>query len=135
MNKWVKSLALAALVPLCFVVGLYAGPRAVQLYRAWFPPPQFVQGDYASIYARAGKPVVMYATTTCPYCAKARSLFAERGVTYVEYQIDKSKEHDEAFKRLGLPGVPVLFIGDRRIDGYREAAIVEALARLPRGRT
>lgn len=133
MQRSLKTLLLYALVPLCFVTGLYAGPHAGRLYRSWFPPPQFIEGDYADLYAKAGKPVVLYATATCPYCAKVRTLFAQRGIDYVEYRIDESKEHDEAFRRLGAPGVPVLFIGSRRIDGFRERAIIESLEDIKRG--
>lgn len=132
MPKPLKTLLALALIPLCFTVGLAAGPHAGRLYRDWFPPPQYIEGDYSALYAQDGKPVVMYATSTCPYCAKVRALFAAQGVDYTEYQIDKSKEHDAAFKRLGAPGVPVLFIGERRIDGFREAAIVEALDSIDR---
>lgn len=127
MPKLLKNLLVYALIPLCFVLGLYVGPHAGRLYQEWFPPPQYVEGDYAALYAKAGKPVVMYATSTCPYCAKVRKLFADRGVQYVEYQIDKSKEHAADFKQVGVPYVPVLFIGERRIDGFREKAIIEAL--------
>lgn len=132
MPRSLKTLLLYTLIPLCFVVGLYAGPHAGRLYNTWFPPPQFVEGDYAGLYASAGKPVVLYATGTCQYCAKVRALFAQRGVDYVEYRIDESKEHEEAFRRIGAPGVPVLFIGQRRIDGFRERVIIEALEEIGR---
>jgi len=36
--------------------------------------------------------VKMYATSWCPYCAKARAYFARRNIAYVEVDIEKSKE-------------------------------------------
>jgi glutaredoxin len=128
MPKLLKTGLTLALIPLCFVLGLYAGPHAARLYREWFPPPQYQTGDFAALYAKAGQSVVMYSTSTCPYCAKVRKLFAEKGVRYTEYQIDTSQPAAAEFEKLDAPGVPVLFIGERRIDGYREKAIVEALA-------
>lgn len=127
MPKLLKTGLALALIPLCFFLGLWFGPKAASLYRAWFPPPQYQSGDYSALYARAGRQVVMYSTTTCPYCAKVREMFAEKKVVYVEYQIDKSKAAAEEFKRLEAPGVPILFIGERRIDGFRKPAIVDAL--------
>ena len=130
MPKLLKTLLPWLLVPAFFVIGLQVGPRLAGWYHATFPPPAYTTGDHAALYAQAGKPVVLYATSTCPYCAKVRKLFAERHVAYTEYQIDKSADANRDFlARKGI-GVPLLYIGDRRIDGFREAAIVDALAAL-----
>ncbi len=132
MPKMLKILSMLLLLPACFVLGLHAGPKVATTYRTWFPPPQYTTGDHAALYRKAGQPVVMYATTTCPYCAKARALFAARGVAYIEYQIDASKAANDDFIARGGRGVPLLYIGDRRIQGFREAAIVDALAAMRR---
>lgn len=124
-----KSLPLL-LIPAFFLVGLYAGPRLIGTYRTVFPPAQYTTGDHTALYAKTGHPVVMYATTTCPYCAKARALFAEQGVAYTEYQIDKSEAANAEFTAKGGIGVPLLYIGERRVDGFREATIRDALASL-----
>lgn len=130
MPKILKTLLPWLLVPTFFVVGLQIGPRVVGWYHAAFPPPDYTTGNHAALYAKAGKPVVLFATSTCPYCAKVRKLFAERHVAYTEHQIDKSADANREFlARKGI-GVPLLYIGDRRIDGFREAAIVNALAAL-----
>lgn len=128
MPKALERILQVLLIPAFFAIGLYAGPHAAKAYRTWFPPPQYTTGDHAALYRRAGNEVVMYATSTCPYCAKARKLFAARGVRYTEYQIDKSEDANRDFIAQGGRAVPLLYIGDRRIEGFREQAIVEALA-------
>ena len=128
MSKVLRIVLQCLLIPAFFATGLYAGPRLAQAYRTWFPPPQYTTGDHAELYRRAGNPVVMYATSTCPYCAKARKLLAERGVRYTEYLIDKSAPAQRDFVSKGGESVPLLYIGDRRIEGFREQAIVDALA-------
>ena len=128
MPKALKLVLQILLIPACFAIGLYGGPRLAQTYHAWFPPPQYTTGDHAALYRRAGNEVVMYATATCPYCAKARKLFAARGVRYTEYLIDKSEQANRDFIGQGGRAVPLLYIGERRIEGFREQAIVEALA-------
>lgn len=133
MPKILKTLLPWLLVPVFFVVGLQIGPRVATWYHTTFPPPAYTTGDHAALYAKAGTPVVLYATSTCPYCAKVRKLFTARGVRYTEYQIDTDAGANREFlARKGI-GVPLLYIGDRRIDGYREDAILDALAAIGEG--
>ena len=130
MHKWMKRLVALLLIPACFAVGLYAGPRVSALYHDMFPPPEYAVGDHRELYEKSGNPIVMYSTSTCPYCAKSRELFASKGVKFTEYQIDKSKAANAEFIAKGGLGVPLLYIGERRIDGFREAAIREALVQV-----
>jgi glutaredoxin len=116
------------MVPAVFMIGLHIGPRLSNWYHTAFPLPAYTTGDHAELYAKAGTAVVLYATSTCPYCAKARDLFAARSVRYTEYQIDKSEQAKKEFLALQGAGVPLLYIGDRRIEGYLEPVILDALA-------
>jgi glutaredoxin len=127
MPKVLKTILAIALIPLCFVGGLYAGPFATSMYYKAFPKPEYKSGDFSALYQKAGHEVVMYSTTGCPYCEKVRKLFAEKGVKYTEYQIDKSKEALAEFKQRGGQFVPLLYIGEREIAGFREEAIREAV--------
>ena len=45
--------------------------------------------------------VTMYATQTCGYCAKARTYFAEHGVSYEERDIEKSEQAAAEWKAKG----------------------------------
>jgi glutaredoxin/uncharacterized protein YneF (UPF0154 family) len=130
MPKIVKTLLALLLIPLCFVVGLYGGPYASSLYQTIFPEPEYNTGNFREMYQRSGTEIVMYSSSTCPYCAKARELFTARGVSFTEYQIDTSKTAAVEFERLGGEYVPVIFIGERRIGGFREQAIRDALAEI-----
>ncbi len=127
MPKLIRKLLPLLLIPAFFAFGLYLGPKLTSAYRTAFPPAEYVTGDHAALYAKAGNKVVMYATTTCPYCTKVRELLAAEGVKYTEYQIDKSEAANAEFIAKGGVGVPLLYIGERRIDGFREPAIREAL--------
>lgn len=89
-----------------------AGARAESL-----PPPQ---------------PVVMYATAWCPYCAKARAYFGRNGIAYTEHDIEKFPAAHAEFKRLGGRGVPLIFVGRERIDGFNELAFEFALQKAAR---
>lgn len=65
--------------------------------------------------------VVMYATSWCPYCEQARNYFREQGIPYVEYDIEKNEEARRAYKAFGGRGIPVIFVGKRRMNGFSVA--------------
>jgi glutaredoxin len=82
--------------------------------------------------AQATGPVVMYATSWCPYCAKARAHFARKGIAYVEHDIEKSAAANAEFKRLGGRGVPLILVGTEKMRGYSEQGLDALLARASR---
>lgn len=124
-----KKIALnVGLIAVCLGVGLWAGPMAKVGYDRLFPAPAYTQGDYANLYRQAGKNIVMFSTSTCPHCSDARALLQREGVAYRDFLIDGLPEAKRQFDALGGTGVPLLFIGDRRILGYRESVIRESLA-------
>ena len=71
--------------------------------------------------------VKMYATSWCPYCAKARAYFARRGIAYVEIDIEKSREGRVEYDRLGARGIPVILVGQQRMNGFSEARLSQLL--------
>jgi glutaredoxin len=92
-----------------------------------FPPNAFTEGDFSAVYRDAGKPVVLFATSTCPYCSQTRELLARAHVDFKEWTTDKSEQAREKFAALGGDAVPLLFVGHRRIVGYDEGAIRQSL--------
>lgn len=62
--------------------------------------------------------VVMYATSWCPYCKKARNYFRDNGIAYTEYDIEKDAHAKQMYDRFGGRGVPVIFVGQKRMDGF-----------------
>ena len=76
--------------------------------------------------------VVMVSTSTCPYCALARAYLDQAKVEYRDFVIDQSADAQQQFQALGGGKVPLLFIGNRRIVGYREDTIRDSLALIRR---
>lgn len=66
--------------------------------------------------------VVMYATSWCPYCQQARNHFRQQGIPYVEYDIEKDAAARRDYNAFGGRGVPVIFVGKRRLNGFSVAA-------------
>jgi glutaredoxin len=77
----------------------------------------------------ANPPVVMYATSWCSHCAKARDYFARAGIAYVEHDVEKSAGANAEFKRLGGRGVPLIVVGREKMSGFSEQAFEHLMAR------
>jgi len=70
--------------------------------------------------------VLMYATTWCPYCARARALLAQKQVTFTEIDIDAAPEQKAVMiEKSGRRTVPQIFIGDRSIGGCDDLYALE----------
>lgn len=77
-------------------------------------------------YQRKNKPrpkeVVMYSATWCGVCKKAKKYFASQNISYTDYDIETSAKGKADFQSLGASSVPVLFIGQVRMNGFRQSA-------------
>ncbi|MGY6589069.1 MAG: glutaredoxin 3 [Wenzhouxiangella sp.] len=64
-------------------------------------------------------PIVMYATTSCPFCVAARRLLRERDLTWTEVSVDIDPDkRAEMMSRSGRHTVPQIFIGDTHVGGF-----------------
>jgi mycoredoxin len=125
---FLRRLSEAGLLVMMVAIGFWAGPRARDLYSCIFPEPTYTVGDYSAIYAEGGKSVVIFTSSTCPFCKQARALLSGERIDYRDYVIDQSSDSKLKYESLGVNGVPVLFIGGRRIIGYDEKSIRDSLA-------
>lgn len=66
------------------------------------------------------KRVIMYSTSWCGYCKKAREYFRQSGVRYVEYDIEESLRAREQYDALGGKGVPLIVVGRMKMNGFSE---------------
>jgi glutaredoxin len=75
--------------------------------------------------------VIMYMTSWCPYCVKAREYFRSLNVSLIEYNIerDKSKRDEMLGKSGGSIGVPLVDIEGIIIRGYNPDAFRAAIER------
>ncbi|PNS09833.1 glutaredoxin family protein [Solilutibacter silvestris] len=124
----IKKMLLNGLVmAACLAAGLWLGPLARVAYERAFPLPLYITGDYSDVYSKSNAQVVIFSTSTCPHCRDAKRLLGALGVTYRDFVIDQDSDAKGRFKVLNGDGVPLLFIGDRRILGFREGVIRDAL--------
>ena len=75
--------------------------------------------------------VVMYTTDWCPYCARARSLLASKGIAVEEIDIEAVEgARNEMEARSGCSSVPQIFIGEQHVGGCDELHALELAGRL-----
>lgn len=80
-----------------------------------------VKSKVSVVKAVASKPsVILYSTTRCGYCKKAKAFMDQNDINYREYFIDKSSVALSEHKELGGRGVPLLVMGGRTLQGFTE---------------
>ena len=76
---------------------------------------------YKNSTINIGKKVIIYTTNWCGYCKKAKKYFKEKGISYTEMDIERSKKAKIQFEKLGGKGVPVILVGNKSMSGFSEA--------------
>ncbi len=73
--------------------------------------------------------VVLFVTSWCHYCRLTSTYLRDKGVTFVEKDIEADRQAlTDYFNAGGGGGVPMVVIGETAIMGYDTAAIDRALA-------
>lgn len=110
------------------VAGLGAGYCAAMAPR-WLTPV-YQQGNYAAYYPDPATRVVLYGTAWCNYCKETRTYLKEKGISYIDLDVEKSPAAASQFKQLGGTGYPLVLIGDRKFQGFHPEEFAAALQRL-----
>ncbi len=77
--------------------------------------------------------VKIYALSTCPWCKKTKQLMEEQGVNYEAVDVDllEGEEQKEAIEQVdkiaSKRSFPIILVGEKVIQGYKEDEIREAL--------
>jgi len=73
-----------------------------------------------------GAAVVMYTTSWCPYCSRARQLFETKGVPFTEIDVDAVEgAREEMQRRSGRTSVPQIFVGKRHLGGFDDTRALD----------
>jgi len=76
--------------------------------------------------------MVMYSTTTCPYCFRAKILLKKKNVDFEEIMVDGNAELRQIMinQSNGVTSVPQIFINDQHVGGCDELYALEAQGKL-----
>jgi len=67
--------------------------------------------------------VKIYTTTWCGYCKRAKAYMQARGVRFEELDVETSSQGQVEFRSIGGRGVPVILVGNQRMDGYSQESL------------
>jgi glutaredoxin 3 len=75
--------------------------------------------------------VIIYTTTYCPYCSRAKSLLRSKNVAFQEIDVTDDPEQRAEMERLSRRyTVPQIFIDGKPIGGYDDAQRLENAGKL-----
>lgn len=75
-----------------------------------------------------GKNVIVYSTSTCPFCVRAKQYLKDNNIQFIEHDVGANPDKaDEMIKRSGQMGVPVIDIDGKIIIGFDKEKIAAAL--------
>ncbi len=57
-------------------------------------------------------------TTWCGVCKKAETYLSQKAVAFREYDVERREAGRRKYKRLNGKGVPIILVGDQRMDGF-----------------
>jgi glutaredoxin len=81
------------------------------------------------VAASSGTAIVMYTTVWCPHCAKARAYLRSRNIPFTDHDIEQSADGLAQYRKHGGRGIPLIFVGQQRMNGFSEQRMAEMLAR------
>jgi glutaredoxin-like YruB-family protein len=103
------------------------------LYKHGITEEQFRQYTKGQPLTKRGshKKVIIYTTSWCPACTRARKYLDSRGISYTNKDVESSKSNlTEMLKKSGgARGVPVIDIHGKIIRGFSQAAIDRELGK------
>ncbi len=76
--------------------------------------------------------VVIYTTSMCPYCYRAKALLTKKGVTFTEIDVgmDPDKRQEMIQRSIGRRTVPQIFINDQHVGGSDDLHALDAQGKL-----
>ncbi|KPJ94953.1 MAG: hypothetical protein AMJ53_04020 [Gammaproteobacteria bacterium SG8_11] len=73
--------------------------------------------DIDSMFGKTDK-IVMYSTSWCGYCRKARNYFKANKIAFEEYDVETTDRGKRDYQNLGTGGVPIILMGNKRMNGF-----------------
>ena len=77
------------------------------------------------------KKIIMYSTTWCGVCKRAKKYFQNNSIAFTEYDVEKSSKGKRDYQKLNARGVPVILIGKKRLNGFDVARFKQLYADKP----
>jgi glutaredoxin len=100
-------------------------------------PTAHVSTSEAVQAAYKSTPVLMFSTTWCPHCNRARQFFQTNGLSIVDRDVDSDPSANAELKRrIGRSSIPLIVVDGEQLEpGFSEQATMQAIAASVQRRT
>ncbi len=71
--------------------------------------------------------IVIYTTERCGYCRQAKAFLNANRVPFKEYDVENSPRGRADYRKLSGRGVPIILVGEQRMNGYSEDGLTALL--------
>lgn len=71
--------------------------------------------------------VIIYTTERCGYCRQAKTFMAAHRIPFKEYDVENSSRGRADYRKLNGRGVPIILVGEQRMNGYSEGSLASLL--------
>lgn len=140
MIRRALACALFVLVALPAVAGVYKWKDAEGRTHFGDKPPADTSADQVRLRSFAGpaevtgtppgvgaNQVTLLTTTWCGVCKRAKAWLAAKGIAYTELDVEKSEAGRTEYRRLGGTGVPIILVGQQRMNGFSPERLEQML--------
>lgn len=107
---------------------LFAFALALSAFLLPFTLVQTAAASEGASKTQSKPEIVMYATQTCGYCAKARAWFQGKNLAWQERDIEASADAHAEWKALGGRGTPLILVNGKSFQGFDQAGLEAELA-------
>ena len=78
------------------------------------------------------KPVEIYTTSWCGFCAAAKRLLTQKGIEFTEFDIERqpAKRGEMSTRAPGARTVPQIFVGETHVGGCDDLYALDRAGRL-----
>jgi glutaredoxin len=97
--------------------------KSVEVKINSYSGPATVSRTGAPVAAAGKAQVKMLATSWCGYCARARAYLNSRGIPFEELDVEKSAQGKQEYRALKGRGIPIILVGNQRMNGYDQARL------------
>jgi glutaredoxin len=103
-------------------------------------PPTYTKTEEIKIHSYSGatevttdgegfgaRTVKILTTTWCGQCRKAKAFLTGKHISFTEYDVEKSELGKIEYRRLKGRGVPIILVGNQRMNGFNSKRLEKML--------